>query len=128
VTTEAVALLKMTTSRVISQIEPARLLSAIGRRLSEGVSTVSKKNPGYYTPLPGRDPERIHRALETINGGCGATIEEIAKETGVPLAKVKKEMRWGKKGNAGFMVMEQFEEGGKILYRHTDRYEPIRAE
>ena len=89
---------------------------------------MGKRNPGYYTPIPGLDPEKIHKALAAINrenSGQGATAEEIAERSGVPLAKVRKEMRWGKNGNAGYMVIEPLEVGGETRYRHTDRYDPV---
>jgi hypothetical protein len=73
------------------------------------------------------DPEKIHRALAAINGengGQGATAEEITERSGVPIAKVRKEMRWGKNGNAGYMVIERLQMAGEIRYRHADRYDP----
>lgn len=88
---------------------------------------MSKKNPGYYTPIPGMDPERIHQALAAINlenGGQGATAEEIAERSGVPLTKVLTEMKWGEKGNAGYTVVERLEQGGTVVFRHTERYDP----
>jgi hypothetical protein len=88
---------------------------------------MGKKNPGYYTPIRGMDPEKIHRALAAINaenGNQGTTVEEIARRSRVPLTKVRKEMQWGKNGNAGYMVIEPLVVGGKTLYRHTDRYDP----
>lgn len=78
----------------------------------------------FYTPIPGRDPAKIHHALATINGGRGATVEEIASVSGVPLPKVKAEMRWGKKGNKGKAVIDRLEIDGKTLYRHTAYYRP----
>jgi hypothetical protein len=42
----------------------------------------------------------------------------------VPLAKVRKEMRWGKNGHAGYMVIERLEVAGETRYRHTERYDP----
>ncbi len=62
---------------------------------------MSKRNPGYYTPQRGKNPEKIHRAIEIIskrNGGLGATIKEIREETGIEETKIKREMQWGKKG------------------------------
>jgi hypothetical protein len=73
------------------------------------------------------DPEKIHRALAAINvenGDQGATAEEIAERSGVLVAKVRKEMRWGKNGNAGYMVIERIQVDGQTRYRHTDRYDP----
>jgi hypothetical protein len=63
------------------------------------VSKVSKKKP--YSPKPGLDPEKIHRALKTINiqnGWKGATLEEIAAKVAVALELVLKEMQWGPEG------------------------------
>ena len=88
---------------------------------------MGKRNPGYYTPIPGMDPEKIHWALAAINidnGGQGATADAVAKHSGVALRKVRKEMRWGQSGNAGYMVIQQLEVDGETRYRHTDRYDP----
>lgn len=82
------------------------------------------KMSDFYTPIPGRDPAKIHHALATINGGRGATVEEIAKVSGVALSKVKAEMRWGKTGNTGKAVIDRMEHDGKTIYRHTAYYRP----
>jgi hypothetical protein len=88
---------------------------------------VSKKNPGYYTPQVGKSPEKINRAIEIIssrNGGLGATIEEIEKETGLDQAAIKKELDWGKHGNAGHPIIEMHVINDEKRYRHTHRYDP----
>jgi hypothetical protein len=88
----------------------------------KGVSNVGKKK-GYYTPQHGKRPEKIHRALAAINkhnGNKGATPEEIAKKSGVALTDVRREMSWGRKGNAGNMVIRKIKGG----YVHTKSYDP----
>ena len=89
---------------------------------------MSSKSPGYYTPIAGFIPQKIHEALASINDGRGATIEEIARESDIPLDKVKKEMQWGIRADySGLPLIAKFVVDGKVLYRHTDRYEPIAA-
>jgi hypothetical protein len=80
-----------------------------------------------YRPRPGSDAERIHQALAVINSGNrqrGATLEQIAEESGVPLSQVRKEMQWGQKGNTGSMVIERFKVRSETRYRHTATYSP----
>ena len=76
---------------------------------------MAKTTPGYYTPIHGMDPEKIHRALAALNaenGNQGATAEEVAGRSGVELDKVRKEMQWGETGNAGNMVVEPIDGDG----------------
>lgn len=82
---------------------------------------------GYYTPRRGGRPEKIHRALADINaanGFKGATANAVAERSGVALHVVQDEMRWGKRGNGGFAVIEPLSMDGDTGYRHTDRYRP----
>jgi hypothetical protein len=89
---------------------------------------MSTSSPGYYTPIAGKTPQKIHEALASINGGRGATIEEIVRKFGVSSSKVKREMQWGMRADyAGFPLIIEFVSDGQRLYRHTDRYEPIAA-
>ncbi len=80
----------------------------------------------YYIPNPniGPNPKKTHAALAAINkenGNRGASIKEIAERCRLPLPTIAKEMRWGKKGNAGYEVVKKLKNG---KYRHTDRYDP----
>jgi hypothetical protein len=79
-----------------------------------------------YTPKPGMDPEKIHRALAAINrenGNQGATAEAVAERSGIALPKVRREIDWALNGgNDGHDVMETVR--GEKKYRHTGHYHP----
>jgi len=82
-----------------------------------------------YTPEIGGDPDKIHRALFALirkNDGSGATVEQIAELSRVPIDLVRREMSWGLRGNSGRAVIEAMEGGDEKRYRHTDEYHPDR--
>ena len=82
-----------------------------------------------YTPEIGGDPDKIHRALFALNkknDQRGATAEEVADLSRVPIYLVRREISWGKHGNSGRAVVNLIEGAGEKRYRHTDEYHPDR--